>query len=131
MLTRDFQSWICMVPRRFNPTIGSGRNPTEPIGGFDRPLKLAPGINLLKLLISSRRRSKPTDRFLRIPTLGSHRIPTLGIRISVHNPESDRILLAGWILPDPIGFVVGLFGLGCPIIDLQRHPFKYDIYFLC
>jgi hypothetical protein len=78
-------------PRRFNPTIASDGNPTEPIGSFDRPLKLAPGTNLLKLLISSRGRSKPTDSFRRIPTLGSHRIPTLGIRMSVHNPESDRI----------------------------------------
>jgi hypothetical protein len=78
-------------PRRFNPTIGSDRSPTEPIGGFDRPLKLAPGTNLLKLLMSRRGRSKLTDRFRQIPTLGSYWIPTLGIRMSVHNPESDRI----------------------------------------
>jgi hypothetical protein len=64
----------------------------EPIGGFDRHLKLVPGTNLLKLLISSRGRSKPTDSFRPIPILGSHRIPTLGIRMSVHHPESDRIL---------------------------------------
>ncbi len=102
-------------PRRFNLTIGSDRNPTrlhkdpvgipvvdrhsdhqcrnstEPIGGFDRPLKLAPGTIFLQLIISSRGRSKATDRFRRIPILGSHRIPTLGIRMSVHSPESDRI----------------------------------------
>jgi hypothetical protein len=48
------------------------RNSTEPIGGLDRHLKLARGTNLLKLLISSRGWSKPTDRFHRIPTLGSH-----------------------------------------------------------
>jgi hypothetical protein len=42
--------------------------------GFDRPLKLAPGTNLLKLLISSRGRSIPIDRFRRIPKLGSYRI---------------------------------------------------------
>jgi hypothetical protein len=59
---------------------------------FDRLLKLAPGTNLLKLLISSRGQSEPTDRFRRIPPLGSHRIPTLGIRMWVHNPKSDRIL---------------------------------------
>jgi hypothetical protein len=74
----------------------------EPIGSFERPLKLAPGTNLLKLLISSRGRSKPTDMFRRIPTLGSHRIPTVGIRMSVHNPESDRILSAGWIRLDSL-----------------------------
>ncbi len=114
------------MPRRFNPTrlhkdpvgirvvdrhldpwcwspIGSlCRNSTEPIGGFDRPLKLAPGTNLLNPLISSRGRSKPTDRFPRIPTLGSHRIPTLGIRMSVYNPESDRTLSAGWIRSDSL-----------------------------
>jgi hypothetical protein len=50
---------------------------------FDRPLKLALGGNFLKLLINSRDRSKPIDRF--------RRIPTLGIPMSVHNPES------GWI----------------------------------
>jgi hypothetical protein len=64
--------------------------------------KLAPGINMLKLLISSRGWPKPTDRFLRIPKLGSHRTPTLGIRISVHNPKSDRILSAGWIRSDSL-----------------------------
>jgi len=36
---------------------------SEPIGGFDRRLKLAPGTYLLKLLINSRGRSKPIDRF--------------------------------------------------------------------
>jgi hypothetical protein len=44
----------------------------------DRRLKLAPGTILLKLLISSRGRSKPTDRFRRIPTPGSHRILSSG-----------------------------------------------------
>jgi hypothetical protein len=85
-----------------------------PIGADCRieSLGLAPGTNFLKLLISSRGRSKPTDRFRRNPTLGSYRIPILGIQMSVHNPESDRILSAGWILPDPIGFVVGFFNLG-------------------
>ncbi len=81
------------------------RNSTEPIGGFHRPLKLAPGTNLLKLLISSRGRSKPTDRFRRIPALGSHRIPTLGIRMSAHNPESDLILPAGWIRSDSLTWI--------------------------
>jgi hypothetical protein len=78
------------------------RNSTEPIGGFDRPLKLTRGTNLLKLLISSRGPSKPTDRFRRIPTVGSHRIPTLGIWMSVDNLESDRILSAGWIRSDSL-----------------------------
>jgi hypothetical protein len=57
-------------------------------------------------------RPKPTDRFSPNPTLGSHWISTLGIRISVHNPESHWILSAGWILPDLIGFVVGFSDLG-------------------
>jgi hypothetical protein len=77
-------------------------NSTEPIGGFDWPLKLALGTNLLKLLISSRGRSNPTDRFRQIPILGSHQIPRLGIRMSVHNPESDRILSTGWIRSDSL-----------------------------
>jgi hypothetical protein len=80
--------------------------------GFDRPLKLATGTNLLKPLISGRGRSKPIDRFRPIPKLGSHRILALEIRILDHNPESHRILSAGWILPAPIGFVVGCFDLG-------------------
>jgi hypothetical protein len=63
-----------------------------PIFGF-----LVPGTNLLKLLTSSRDRSKPTDRFRQILTLGSHRIPILGIRMSVHSPESHWILSGGWI----------------------------------
>ncbi len=42
--------------------------------GFDRSLKLVPGTNLLKLLISSRGQSKPTDKFHPMPTLGSDRI---------------------------------------------------------
>ncbi len=75
---------------------------SEPIGGFDRPLKLAPGTNRLKLLISRRGRSKPIDGFRRIPTLGSYRIPTLGIQMAVHKPESDRILSAGWIRSDSL-----------------------------
>jgi len=52
--------------------IQSDRNLTKRIGGLDRHLKLARGTNLLKLIISSRGWSKPTDRFHRIPTLGSH-----------------------------------------------------------
>jgi len=31
--------------------------------------------------------------------------------MSAHNPESDQILSAGWILLDPIGYVVGFFDL--------------------
>jgi hypothetical protein len=83
---------------------GDSIRQSDPIGirVVDRPLKLAPGASLLKLLISSRGRSKPTDRLRRIPTPGSHQIPTLGTRMSVHNPESDRILSAGWILPDSL-----------------------------
>jgi hypothetical protein len=83
-----------------------------PIGADCRieSLGLVPGNDLLKLLISSRGRSKPTDRFRRSPTLGSYRILTLGIRMSVHNPESDRILSAGWIqsnlLSDSLTWVV-------------------------
>jgi hypothetical protein len=88
--------------------------------GFDRPLKLAPGTNLLKPLISGRGRSKPIDRFRRIPKLGSHRILVLEIRISDHNPESHRILSVGWILPAPIGFVVGFFDLGVDNIYKKR-----------
>jgi hypothetical protein len=80
--------------------------------GFDRSLKLAPGTNLLKPLISGKGRSKPIDRFRRIPKLGSHRILALEIRISDHNPQSHRILSAGWILPTPIRFVEDFFDLG-------------------
>jgi hypothetical protein len=68
------------------------------VSEFDWPLKLAPGTNLLKLLISSRGRSKPTDRF--------RRIPTLGIRMLVHNPESHRILSAGWIRSDSLTWAI-------------------------
>jgi hypothetical protein len=53
------------------------------LGSFN---KLVPGAN-------SRGRSKPTDRFRRIVTLGSYRIPTLGIRMSSHNRDSDRIFM--------------------------------------
>jgi hypothetical protein len=52
------------------------------------------GTILLKLIISSIGRSKSTNRF--------RRITTLGIRMSVHNPESDRILSASWIRSDSL-----------------------------
>jgi len=61
--------------RSRNPSVGILRNLSV---GFDRPLKLAPGNNLLKLLISNRGRSRPTNRFHRIPILGSHQILSVG-----------------------------------------------------
>ncbi len=117
--TTNFQSLkLCgLIP-------GDSIRQSDPIGGFDRPLKLVPDTNLLKLLISSRGRSKSTDRFRRIPTLGFHRIPTLGIRMSVHNLESDRILSAGLILPDPIGF----FDLGCEVPNPEKF-FLSNLWF--
>jgi len=60
-----------------------------------RPLLLISSFNKLVLGANFRGRSKPTDRFRRIPTLGSYRIPKLGVRMSVHSPESDRILWYG------------------------------------
>ncbi len=74
------------------PSVGIRRNL---LVNFDRPLlpissfnKLVPGANF-------RSPSKPADRFCRILTLGSYWIPTPGIRMSINNPESDRILWPG------------------------------------
>jgi len=70
------------------PSVGIRRSLSV---GIDRPLKLVLGTNFSKLLINSRDRSKPIDRF--------RQIPTLGIPMSVHNPELS-------------GIVVGFFDLG-------------------
>ncbi len=51
-------------------------NPGQRIqsAGFDRPLLRISSFNKLVLRVNFRGRSKPTDRFRRIPTLGSYRI---------------------------------------------------------
>ncbi len=78
------------VPRSKNPTTNPIRfnQPTKSDGigirrnlsvGFDRPLLLISSFNKLVPSANFRDRSKPIDRF--------HRIPTLGIRMSVHNPD--------------------------------------------
>ncbi len=54
-------------PSSKDPSVGIRRNLSV---GCNRPLKSALDINLLKLLISSRGWSKPTDSFRQIPTLG-------------------------------------------------------------
>ncbi len=56
-----------------------------------RPLLLISIFNKLVLGANFRGRSKPTDRFRQIPTLGSYRIPKLRVRMSAYNRESDRI----------------------------------------
>ncbi len=42
---------------------------------------------------------KTADRFRQIPTLGSHRIQTLWIRMSVYNQGSDRIFMKSCRFP--------------------------------
>ncbi len=76
--------------------------------------KIGPRHLSVKLLISSRGRSKPTDRFRRSPALGSYRIPTLGIWMSVRTPDSDRIFMKSRQIP---------IGANCRIESL-RVPSK-------
>jgi hypothetical protein len=76
--------WDSSVGIRRNLLVGSD-TPLLPISSFN---KLLSGANF-------KGPSKPTDRFCRITTLGSYWIPTLRIRLSVNNSESDRILWPG------------------------------------
>jgi hypothetical protein len=79
---------IPSVGIRWDPSVGIWRNL---LAGLDRPLLLISSFNKLVPGANFRGPSKPTDRFRWISTLGSYPIPILGIRMSAHNPESDRI----------------------------------------
>ncbi len=72
--------WIPSVGIRWDPSVGIRRNLSV---GFDRPLLLISSFNKLVRGPNFRGRSKLTDRFHRISTLGSYRIPILRIRMSV------------------------------------------------
>ena len=57
----------------------------------DRSILIITYLKQLVTGVNFRDQLKPIDRFSQIPTVGSYRIPTLRVGMSVHNSDTHRI----------------------------------------